>query len=111
MCGSIECTERKQPPLRVLTEELSIRLRVFNQAARVLQQMGIRLHRIAPVDNRLEIGAEDGRRLLAMRVTEGYQRTATAGSTRYSVQFQGVGLEWREPISASNPSSYAPRHH
>lgn len=101
MHGSIE------RPLKVLTPSLSERLRVFNAAARTLQIMGVRLQRLDPLENRLTIKPEDGRRLLTERLTEGYQRHATAGSTRYVVQFQGVTLEWREPISHTRPEEYS----
>lgn len=101
MHGSIE------RPLKVLTPQYAERLRVFNQAARTLQGMGIRLQRIAPQDNLLVVSPQDGQHLLHKRLTEGYQRHATAGSTRYTVTFQGVTLEWREPISHTRPAEYA----
>ncbi|WP_439861597.1 hypothetical protein [Pseudomonas sp. MBLB4136] len=97
-------TER---PLKVLTPQNAERLRVFNSAARTLQGMGIRLLQIVPQDNRLVIAPEDGQHLLSKRLTEGYQRHASAGSTRYTVLFQGVTLEWREPISHTRPAEYA----
>ena len=93
--------------LKVLTPSLAERLRVFNAAARELQRMGIRLHCVDPVGNRLTIDPEGGRRLLAANMVEGYQRHGTAGSNRYIVQFQGVTLEWREPISFARPSDWA----
>ncbi|RUI34567.1 hypothetical protein [Pseudomonas aeruginosa] len=86
-------------PLKVLTPELAVRLRTFNDAARLLQRMGVRLHRLEPVDNRLTIGAEDARRLLEKGYLLGFQRDASAGSTRYITRFQGVTLAWSEPIS------------
>lgn len=89
-------TER---PLKVLTAKFAERLQVFNSAARTLQAMGIRLLSVESQENRLQISPADGKRLLSLRVTEGYQRHASAGSTRYVVMFQGVTLEWREPIS------------
>lgn len=89
-------TER---PLKVLTPQLADRLRVFNSASRTLQAMGIRLHRIDPIANLLVVGPEDGQRLQRERLTQGYQRHPSAGSTRYTVMFQGVSVEWREPIS------------
>ena len=46
-------TERT--PLKVLTPSLAERLRVFNAAARELQRMGVRLHCVDPVSNRLTI--------------------------------------------------------
>ncbi|TWC35083.1 hypothetical protein FBY03_111131 [Pseudomonas sp. SJZ079] len=101
MQGSIE------RPLKVLTPQFGERLRVFNQAARTLQSMGIRLLRIAPAENLLEVSPQDGQRLQHKRLTEGYQRHATAGSTRYTVTFEGVTLEWREPISHNRPADYA----
>lgn len=94
-------------PLKVLTPSLAERLRVFNQAARSLQNMQIRLLCVDPVENRLTIAPEAGRLLLAERLVEGYQRHGTAGSNRYVVQFQGVTLEWREPISYARPDSWA----
>lgn len=98
-------TERT--PLKVLTPSLAERLRVFNAAARGLQRMGIRMHCVDPVGNRLTIDPEGGRRLLASNMVEGYQRHGTAGSNRYIVQFQGVTLEWREPISYARPETWA----
>ncbi len=97
-------TER---PLKVLTPQYAERLRVFNSAARALQAMGIRLLRIDSVENRLQISPADGQRLQSQRLTEGYQRLGSAGSTRYTVLFQGVTLEWREPISHTRPADYS----
>ena len=97
-------TER---PLKVLTPQFAERLRVFNSAARILQGMGIRLLRIEPHDNLLVFSPEDGQRLQSKRLTDGYQRHGSAGSTRYTVLFQGVTLEWREPISHTRPADYA----
>lgn len=90
----------EQRPLKVLNAALATRLRDFNAAARHLQALGVRLLQIEPTENRLQVRPEDGRRLLDKRLTEGgYQRHASAGSTRYTVLFEGVTLEWREPIS------------
>ena len=50
MLASTSCT-----PLKVLTPRLADRLRVFNQCARTLQQMGVRLLRIDPMENSLTI--------------------------------------------------------
>ncbi|QMV62810.1 hypothetical protein VUJ49_22870 [Pseudomonas berkeleyensis] len=87
-------------PLKVLTTALATSLRDFNAAARHLQGMGVRLLQILPTENRLEIGPEDGERLLEKRLTDGgYQAHRSAGSTRYTVLFEGVTLEWRRPIS------------
>lgn len=86
-------------PLKVLTTALATSLRDFNAAARHLQGMGVRLLQILPTENRLEISPEDGERLVRQRLTEGYQRHGSAGSTRYTVLFEGVTLEWRVPIS------------
>jgi len=86
-------------PLKVLTPQFAERLRTFNEASRTLQRMGIRLHRIEPAVNRLTIAPEDGRRLVQLRMVAGFQRQASAGSTRYIAQFQGVELVWSEPIS------------
>lgn len=88
-----------EQPLKVLTPQLADRLRVFNSACRTLQAMGIRLHRIDPVANRLVVAPEDGQRLVRDRLTEGYQRHPSAGSTLYTGLFQGVSVEWRESIS------------
>ncbi|WP_338139894.1 hypothetical protein [Pseudomonas citronellolis] len=71
-------------PLKVLTPQFAERLRIFNSAARDLQRMGIRLHRIEPNENRLTISPEDGQRLVSLQRAWGYQRHGTAGSTRYS---------------------------
>lgn len=86
-------------PLKVLTPQFAERLRTFNSAARELQHMGIRLHRIDPAENRLTISPEDGRRLEQARMLAGFQRHGSAGSTRYIAQFQGVEVTWSEPIS------------
>ncbi|EOD8934866.1 hypothetical protein P4152_11720 [Pseudomonas aeruginosa] len=86
-------------PLKVLTSALAVHLSRFNGAARELQALGVRLLQIQPTENCLVIQPEDGRRLQAQRMTEGFQRHPSAGSTRYTVQFRGVTLEWREPIS------------
>lgn len=89
-------TER---PLKVLTTDHRAKVANFNQTCRDLQRMGIRLHRIDLVENCLAIAPEDGRRLLSARLVIGLQRTPSAGSTLFVAQFQGVALEWREPIS------------
>lgn len=94
-------------PLKVLTPTLADRLRVFNAAARCLQANGIRVLAFHPAHNLLVIGPEDGSRLLSRADREGYMRHVSAGSTRYNVQFQGVTLEWREPISASRPADWS----
>jgi hypothetical protein len=94
-------------PLKVLTPTLADRLRVFNAAARNLQANGIRVLAFHPTHNLLVIGPEDGNRLLGRADREGYMRHMSAGSTRYNVQFQGVTLEWREPISAARPADWS----
>lgn len=86
-------------PLKVLTPVLAERLRKFNEASRALQKLGVRLHRFEPTCNRLTISPEDGRRLLGLHLVHGYQRLATAGSTRYSAIYLGVEVTWSEPIS------------
>lgn len=85
--------------LKVLTPHLADRLRTFNGAARELQRLGVRLHRIEPKENRLTISPEDGRRLVGLKLVCGYQRHGSAGSTRYSADFQGAEVTWSEPIS------------
>ncbi|MFC2974372.1 hypothetical protein ACFOJE_19445 [Azotobacter bryophylli] len=95
-------------PLKVLSPEFASNLRAFNGAARTLQRMGIRLLQFDLTGNRLVIAdPADGRRLIEQRLTEGFQRTDSAGSTLYRVQFQGVTLEWREPISYARPAEWA----
>ncbi|EMQ6642030.1 hypothetical protein RXE51_005961 [Pseudomonas aeruginosa] len=89
----------EQRPLKVLNAALATSLRDFNAAARHLQAMGVRLLQIKPTENRLVISPEDGERLQGKRLTEGYQRHASAGSDRITVMFEGVTLEWRRPIS------------
>lgn len=86
-------------PLKVLNASLATSLRDFNAAARHLQAKGVRLLQILPTENRLVISPEDGERLVRERLTEGYQRHASAGSDRITVLFEGVTLEWRRPIS------------
>ncbi|MFI8744512.1 hypothetical protein ACIGKL_05075 [Pseudomonas sp. NPDC077186] len=86
-------------PMKVLTPALATSLRDFNAAARHLQAKGVRLLQIAPTENRLVISPEDGERLQRERLTEGYQRHASAGSDRITVLFEGVTLEWRKTIS------------
>lgn len=89
-------TER---PLKVLSESHRSQVASFNQACRDLQRQGIRLHQIDLTGNRLVIDHDAGRCLVQQRQVIGLTRSATAGSTRYTAQFQGVTLEWREPIS------------
>lgn len=89
-------TER---PLKVLTTDHRAQVANFNQACRELQRQGIRLHRIDLQGNRLEIDHDAGRRLVSQRQVLGLTRRASAGSTAYTALFQGVFLEWREPIS------------
>jgi hypothetical protein len=96
-----------QTALKVLTPTLAEHLRVFNHAARALQAMHVRLLNLDPVQNRLTIEPEAGRRLVDARGVTGFQRYASAGSTRYTALFQGVTLEWREPISADRPEEWS----
>ncbi|WGW63583.1 hypothetical protein P7I89_03525 [Pseudomonas aeruginosa] len=85
-------------PLKVLTPDLALSLRTFNDAARLLQRMGVRLHRLEPTEGRVTIAADDARRLLEKGLLLGFQREAS-GSTRYITRFQGITLAWSEPIS------------
>lgn len=94
-------------PLKVLTPEYRQRLRAFNDTARALRGMGMRLRCLDLAANRLEIDAEDARRLLGLVRVEGFQRRATAGSTQYECQYQGVTLAWSEPISYRRPAEWA----
>lgn len=94
-------------PLKVLTPTLADRLRVFNAAARNLQAHGIRVQGFHPCENRLVISPESGQRLINLGHTDGYQRHRSAGSTRFNVQYQGVTLEWRAPISATRPADWS----
>lgn len=96
-------------PLKVLTPQFAERLRTFNSAARALQAEGIRMCTINPAENLIVISPKDGHALMHQHKTEGYQRHASAGSTRYTVLFQGVTLEWREPISHTRPADYSDR--
>ena len=98
-------TEHK--PLKVLNQSLSQRLRDVNSAVRALHGMGLRLLRIDPMANRLELAPEDARRLLDAVRCEGFRRNASAGSTRYECQYQGVTLTWSEPISYRRPAEWA----
>lgn len=86
-------------PLKLLTPELAVSLRTFNEATRTLQRLGVRLHRIDPTANRLTISPEDGHHLQRRGLLVGFQRHPSAGSTRYVAQFNGVELTWSEPIS------------
>lgn len=95
-------------PLKVLTPDLARSLRTFNDAARLLQRMGVRLHRLEPTEGRVTIAADDAHQLLEKGYLMGFQRDASAGSTRYITRFQGITLAWSEPISyrdfaGSNP--------
>ncbi|MCD2746870.1 hypothetical protein K4W85_10180 [Pseudomonas aeruginosa] len=95
-------------PLKVLTPDLALSLRTFNDAARLLQRMGVRLHRLEPTEGRVTIAADDARQLLEKGYLMGFQRDASAGSARYITRFQGITLAWSEPISyrdfaGSNP--------
>jgi hypothetical protein len=98
-------TER---PLKVLTKDHRAQVANFNQTCRELQRQGVRLHRIDLQGNRLEIDHEAGRRLVSQRQVLGLTRRATAGSTAFTAQFQGVTLEWREPISYRDLNTAAP---
>jgi len=99
----------EQRPLKVLTPQYAERLRVFNSAARELQRQGIRLLCIDPASNSLDIEPQAGGHLLATRQVAGYQRSRSAGSTLYTVQYQGVTLSWRAPISYPRPEEWAPQ--
>ncbi len=98
-------TSRTQ--LKVLTPSLADRLRIFNAAARTLQADGCRVLAFHPADNLLVISSEAGQRLIDLGHRAGFKRYGTAGSTRYSVLFQGVTLQWRESISAARPDDWA----
>lgn len=90
----------EQRPLLVLTTALRASLAQFNGAARELQRLGVRITAFHPTELRLEVSPTDARWLISQgRVDGGYHRHPTAGSTRYSLLFQGITLEWREPIS------------
>lgn len=93
-------------PLKVLTPTLADRLRIFNGAARQLQADGIRIIGFRPAENLLVITPEGGRRVTDLGHRNGFKRHGSAGSTRYNVLFQGVTLEWREPISSSRPDDW-----
>lgn len=97
----------EQRPLKVLTTDHRTQVANFNQACRELQRLGIRLHRIDLVGNRLAINPEGGRFLAQQRLVLGLTRRPTAGSAFYTAQFQGVTLEWREPISYARPEEWA----
>lgn len=94
-------------PLKVLNPTLADRLRVFNTAARTLQAQGIRIQGFYPNENMLVVSPEAGQRLVDQGQSTGFKRYKSAGSTRFNVQFQGVTLEWREPISFARPSDWA----
>jgi len=89
----------EQRPLQVLTPALSSRLAEFNTAARVLQRLGVRMRGLHPDTHQIDIEPEGGRLLQQRCLVTGFHRFPTAGSTRFTVVFQGVTLEWREPIS------------
>ena len=93
--------------LKVLTPTLAQRLQVFNQAARALQFMGIRLLSMSPEQNRLTIAPQSAKRLLDTQQLSHCQHSNSAGSTRHTAQFQGVTLHWRTPISAARPQDWA----
>jgi hypothetical protein len=97
----------EQRPLKVLTTDHRSQVANFNQACRELQRLGIRLYRIDLVGNRLSIDHEGGRFLVQQRQVLGLTRRPTAGSAFYTAQFQGVTLEWREPISYARPEEWA----
>ncbi|WP_137972381.1 hypothetical protein [Pseudomonas sp. F(2018)] len=97
----------EQRPLKVLTTDHRAQVANFNQVCRELQRLGIRLHRIDLVGNRLAIAHEGGRFLVQQRQVLGLTRRPTAGSAFYTAQFQGVTLEWREPISYARPEEWA----
>ena len=94
-------------PLKVLNPTLADRLRVFNTAARTLQAQGIRIQGFYPNENMLVVSPEAGQRLVDQGQSTGFKRYKSAGSTRFNVQFQGVTLEWREPISFARPCDWA----
>ena len=93
--------------LKVLNQSLADRLSVFNTAARALQAQGIRIQGFYPAENILVISPESGQGLVKQGHSTGYTRHKTAGSTHFSVLFQGVTLKWRESISASRPSEWS----
>ncbi|WP_064116742.1 hypothetical protein [Pseudomonas fluorescens] len=101
MLASTNCT------LKVLTPSLAEHLRVFNRAARILQGMHVRLLHLDPVQNQLTIEPVAARALIDARAVSGFQRDASAGSTRYAVQFHGVTLVWREPISSTRTDDWS----
>lgn len=100
-------TER---PLIVLNPENRQRLATFNSVARMLQGMDMRLLNIDVVANTLTLQPLDGKRLVRLRMVLGFQRQASAGSTRYSGEVQGVTVQWREPISYTRPEEYSRPH-
>lgn len=96
----------EQRPLKVLTESYRAHAANFNQTCRDLQRMGVRLHCIDLIGNRLAIDPKAGRRLAQESLVVSPTHRTTAGSTVYSAKFQGVTLEWREPISYERPEEW-----
>lgn len=94
-------------PLKVLNAARRQQFTNYNQTCRDLQAMGVRLNWFDMANNRLVIADEDGRVLVLKRLVIGLTQKPSAGSTFYTAQFQGVTLEWREPISHSRPADYA----
>lgn len=88
--------------LKVLTPELAKSLGTFNETARELQRLGVKIAGFFPNENRLLITAEGGQKLLAEHLVSGFHRAASAGSTHFTVQFQGVTLDWHESITYRN---------
>lgn len=84
-------------PLRVLTPDLRAQLNTFNKTARLLQSLGVRMHRFDLLQNRIRVSADDARSLLE-RYALGMTRTQLEpDGARFTVPFQGITLEWFEP--------------
>lgn len=88
--------------MKVLTPALANSLCEFNSAARALQNMGVKIAGFFPRENRLEITADGGHALLDAHLVTSFKRDPSAGSTHFSVLFQGVTLDWREAITYRN---------
>lgn len=84
-------------PLKVLTPAFRAQIGTFNQTARALQGMGIRLHCLDLQGNRLVIAPEDANRLFQQELIGFPRCRSTQAGATYTTHFQGVTLEWFEP--------------
>lgn len=90
-------------PLKVLTPDLAQSLRTFNDAARLLQRMGVRLHRLEPTEGRVTIAADDARQLLEKGYLMGLPAAPVTSPASRASPWPGANRSATATSPAANP--------